>query len=466
MDENDTHDIDVEMEEEFEDEGERDKEETDATRSSDLPSPCLSFQIVASHVCCHWRNIAFSTPSLWTTIEVAPEARPPYKPVSTRLGRSKGLPIHIFVNCVPHNHAYDVEPPSDADLKFLFSLLVPHIHRWRTIKISVEEYHHMYVFLSAVSDPSTPAAPQLTTLGLFHHEVTEGFDSFDMSKHLTLFGGSAPLLTRIVLWGVPVNWNQPWIASASNLTDLELAYHPEDARPSWAQFASILRGASVLEKFSLQTSGPSGDPPEWLIEPTPESPADLNAPVQLQVKNFIFAFHSQARTIGLLRKFYLPALKNLVLDFDDGDYTDFVHELAGPATSLSLPSVQEQPHSLLSNLESLEISRLTCRPECVETLYGELQNLTSLNLSLAYLPDVFLRLLCSFGMSTGRHPILLPRLVTPYVSGTSGDVLREVVQKRKDAGVPLHSLYVEESCDMDDEDVEWLMDNLKTFELF
>ena len=465
----DTQDSDVEMKRELED-GDEDEEETDdeedsdATGSSDFSPSSLSFQTIVSLVCRHWRNVAFSTPFLWTTIEVTPEARPPYEPVSMWLQRSKGLPIDICVDC----ERLEVEPPSNADLKFLFSLLVPHIHRWRTMEISVEEYRHMYVFLSAVSDPSILAAPQLTTLELYHHEETEEFDSVDtgMSGQLPLFGGSAPLLTRLVLWGVPIDWNQPWIASASNLTDLELAFHPEDARPSWAQFDTILRGASTLEKLSLRMSGPSGEPPEWLIEPTPESPADLNAPIQLpHVTDFILAFHSQARAIGLLHKFYLPALKNLVLDFDDGDYTEFAYELAGPATSSSLPSVQEQPRSLLSNLESLKIAGLPCRPECVETLYGELQNLTSLNLSLSYLPEAFVNLLCSPRMAAG-HYIWLPRLVTLYVSGTSSDVLREVVQKRKDAGVPLNSLYVEESCDVDNEDVEWLKENLKTFEFF
>ena len=299
---------------------------------------------------------------------------------------------------------------------------------------------------------------------MYHLDEPEEYSSFEVSKHLTLFGGSAPLLTGLALWGVHVDWNQPWITSASNLTYLELAFHAEYDRPSWAQFVSILRGASALEGLSLCLSGPSEYPPEWLIEPTPGSPVDLNALLQLpRLTDFVLMSRSQACAIGLLHKFCLPALKNLVLDFDNGDYTEFVHELAKPATSLSLPSNQEQPCSLLRNLETLKIARLPCRTDCVETLYGELENLTSLNLSLSYLPEAFLGLLCSPCMLTGRHYTWLPRLVTLHVSGTSSDVLREVVQKRKDAGVPLNSLYME-SCEVEDEDVEWLKENLTTFE--
>ena len=424
------------------------------------------------HVCCHWRNVAFSTPSLWTRIDITLEVRPLYESVSTRLERRKGLPIDIYVNCELHWHDLycDAEPPSYTDLKFLFSLLIPHIHRWRTMEVSASEYYQVYAFLSAASDPSIPAAPQLMALELYHFERAEELDGFgypSMSKHLTLSGGLAPSLTRLILSGVHVDWNQPWITSAPKLTELGLSFHVEDVRPSWAQFASILCGASALEKLSLRRSGPSGDPPEWLIEPTPESPADLNAPVQLpRLTDFILTSNPQARAIGLLHKFCLPALKNLVLKFYKGDYTKFVHELAKPATSLSLPPPEEQPRSLLRNLETLKIAGLPCRPECVEVLYSELQNLTSLDLSLAHLSEAFLDLLCSPCVLTGRHYTLLPRLVTLYVSGTSSDVLREVVQKRKDAGVPLNSVYVEESCEVEDEDVEWLKENLKTFEFF
>lgn len=481
-DDNDIH-HDVETMEELEDDDrEGDEEEaddegvSDATGSSDIPALWPPFQVVVSHVCRHWRNIAFSTPSIWTTIIVSPDARPPYQYVSTRLERSKDLPIDIYVDCEPQEQesptdldATDSAGPSTVDLKFLYSLLVPHIHRWRTVEVSVSKYRDMHVFLSAASDPSISAAPQLTTLELYHHEEMDEFDNFgypSISKPLIIFGGSAPCLTSVVLWGVHVDWNQPWIASASKLTHLELAFHPEDVRPSWAQFTTILRGASALEKLSLRMSGPSEDPP-WLVEPTLESSIDLNAPIQLlKVTDFIFAFHSPARSIALLHKFYLPALKNLALDFDDGDYTDLVFALAGPATSLSLPSTHEQPRSLLNSLESLKIAGLPCRTEHVDILYKELQNLTSLNISLTHLSPLFLDILTTPCMVAGRGDIWLPRLATLYVSGTSGDVLREVVQKRMDAGVPLDSLYVEASCDLDEEDAEWLKENLKTLNFF
>ncbi|KAF8432674.1 hypothetical protein L210DRAFT_3557552 [Boletus edulis BED1] len=344
----------------------------------------------------------------------------------------------------------------------LFATLDPHIHRWRTIKVTASEYHHMYEFLSAVSGHSVPAAPQLTTLELYHYEDRRNpvaFQHLRMAKHLTLFAGSAPLLTKIVLWGVHVDWDQPWVASASNLTDLELAYHAEDVRPSWAQFSTILRSASVLQRLILCQSGPSGELPLWSIEPTPGDPADVNAPIQLvRVTDFILECDTRARFIGLLRKFYLPALKHLYLspagDFDDDDFRDIFRELTRPASP-----VQEQPRSLASRLESLAISALPCEVECIETLYGELQNLGSLNISLYYSDPYFLDIISTPCTLPGRGDIWLPRLATLYVYGASGIALRRFVLQRKEAGVPLSSLYVDRGCGLDDEDVDWLKVN-------
>ncbi|KAF8133276.1 hypothetical protein EV363DRAFT_50732 [Boletus edulis] len=463
-------DSDVETEEEREHvhvlEGH--EEEVDVDSDSDPTSGsslCLyQFRVVVSLVCRHWRNVAISTPPLWTNIEVRPDILPPYDLVSKLLKRSQNLPLDIMLNC-----NYPKCKPSIDDIRFLFAMFIPHIPRWRLMMVLVSEYHYMYEFLSAVSDPSVPPASRLTTFEIDHLEHTRHLDSFpypSMSKHLTLFGGLAPLLTKLTLTGGHVDWDQPWIASASNLTFLELAYHAEDVRPSWAQFATILRGARSLEGLDLCFSGPSGDPQEWLIEPTPGSSADLNAPIQLlRVTRFDLAYDSQTYAIGLLRKFYLPALKKLCLSLHDGDYTgdytEFAHELAGPATSL-FPN-EEQPHSLLSRLETLKLELFDCSTESIETLCGELQNLKSLELWSLTISQTFCKILCTPCTSTGRSDVWLPRLDELHVSYISVDVLRGVVQSRKEAGVPLRMLRAKNLYGLNNENEKWFKENAETF---
>ncbi|KIK81346.1 hypothetical protein PAXRUDRAFT_761602 [Paxillus rubicundulus Ve08.2h10] len=449
------------------------------TGSSDTSPPSPPFQIIVSHVCRHWRSVAFSTPSLWTYIAVPPCARSPYEHVSTLLERSKSLPIDIFIDCEPRDRDEDSvsededeDGPSEADLKLLFALLVPHVHRWRSMEVQVLSYEHMYAFLTAVSDSSVAPASQLATLQLYHHdEEEESFSSANpnLSKHFTLFGGSAPCLKNLALWGVHVDWSQSWLTSASNLVALDLEYHAEDVRPSWTAFTTILRGAPALESLSLRSSGPSGNPAHWVIEPNPaHTDGDLNDPIQLlKLTDLDLAFHSPAYASGLLRKLHIPALRSLALDFEDGDYTEFITHLAEPTTTVGPLPANEQPRSLLSGIETLKISGLPCSDQSVLTLYGELNILDGLNLSMDYLSDVFLDLLCMPTRTfVGHNFIWLPRLKTLFVSGTSGNKIREVVQNRRDAGVPLKSIYVEESCDVDDDDVEWIKDNVEMFEFF
>ena len=98
---------------------------------------------------------------------------------------------------------------------------------------------------------------------------------------------------------------------------LRLAFHTDDL----GQFPSILRGAPGLEKLDLHMLGPSGEPVEWFTEPTPRLTKFVIASLAL----------APARPIGLLRKLCLPELKRLVLNLDDNDYDDSVHEVARPA---------------------------------------------------------------------------------------------------------------------------------------
>ncbi|KAF8133290.1 hypothetical protein EV363DRAFT_1583044 [Boletus edulis] len=370
------------------------------------------------------------------------------------LERGKGFPIDISVTYEPEDGSDEDEfdyknPPSiDNNLAFLFAMLIPHIHRWRTMKVTVSDYHHMYAFLCTVSDPAVPAASRVTTLELYDNGHAQNYDIFDESglwDHFMLFGGSAPLLTRIVLCGTHVDWDQPWIASASNLRELELTYHHELLRPSWAQFTTILRNAPTLQKLNVRGSGPDhSDCYDWYMESS-SPPKDLNVPIQLvRVTDLVLAYMSSPRATWFIHKFIFPALENMVLRFArDGDCTH-----------------------LLSGLESLRIARLPCLPKSVRTLYGELQNLVSLDISMSRLDPLFLDILSRRCTLPGRGGMWLPRLTTLYVSGTSGSALREVVSVRKEVGVPLGSLYVEEGCDVHEEDVAWLKDNVETFEFF
>ncbi|KAI5989902.1 hypothetical protein EDD15DRAFT_2370199 [Pisolithus albus] len=471
--------------------GEEGSDSDDKSSECESDTGGLPFQLIISQVCRHWRTVALETPSLWTRIKVSCMDRPPYERVNAFLDRSKSLPLEIYVDSEsPDDLSDDEDPPaelSNADLEKLFTLLVPHVPRWGSIDVHVTSYEDMYTFLKMLSDPSVPPASQLQVLRLYHHEEFDGhltsFPEPDFSDHFTIFNGSAPRLQNVSLWGVHVDWTQSWLHSP-NLVELELAYHTPDVRPDWPTFSAMLRAAApTLEKLCLESSGPSGSPHEWIVEPdTPEWNVDANSPILLpKLIQLELAFIPPLEVISLLRKLCMPSLKVLALNFDDGDYTDLVTYLARPTTTaatkaIGATSTIEQPRSLLGGLESLKIAGLRCSEQSVERMYNELVNLEALNLSMHHLPSPFFGILHPQPTPTleGSGPpdttvsyrVPLPRLATLFVSDVRGGLVRRFVHERQWVGAPLRMVFVEEDTYVTSEDESWLKENLEKFDYF
>ncbi|KAG6335962.1 hypothetical protein ID866_3115 [Astraeus odoratus] len=427
------------------------------------------FQLLASHICRHWRNVALETPSLWNKIYISDDDSPPFDRVTTYLQRSKSLPLDITIGWEPSDYVEQlVELPEDVDFEALLALLVPHIPKWRYLRVDVTSYEHMFIFLKTVADPSIPAASQLEELELHHYEDSESliFLRPDLAHHITIFNGSTPPLKSVDLWGVHVDWNQSWLRSA-NLLALQLAYHTEDVRPSWAAFSTMLRRSPALEMLYLISSGPSGPPSEWIIEPgAVEWDADTSSPILLQsLTELVLAFNPPSYVAELLRRLCMPGLKRLTLDFADDDYTDLVLQLVGPATSVLTP-FGGRPRSLLRTIEDLKIAGLPCDNRSVDRLYDQLVNLKTLNLSMIYLALPFFDRLFPHQTPSGSSSVVLPALTSLSVSGVAGERLRELVTARKDAGVPLRTVYVEQDSEIEDVDLAWLRDNVEIFEFF
>jgi hypothetical protein len=413
-----------------------------------------SFRISVSLVSRYWHNVAISTPSLWTTITCPslPCAYPPNVHLSLLLKRSNGLPIDIDLGrgCQP-----------DA-----YPLLVSHVHHWHSVKAEFHSSEGVDAFLHAVSHPSVPAASQLTTLQLSFRP----HEDFQLGQ-FTLFCGSAPYLERLTLWGVHVDWNQAWISSASNLTYLQLGFHADNVHPSWVQLATILCGTPALETLKLHTSALGAA--EWPIMSDAGTAAENPIPpIQLlKLTDFSIALLSHCAT-GLFRVLYMPSLTSLTLDLWNTPDIHFIRCLAGPPTSLAPPSHDETPLSLLSQLENLNIVCFLCSRPWIELLYEELQNLKSLSIALRRLWDrspLFFEALLFPCRLPGRS-VWLPLLETVYVSQYRHgfQLISNLVQKRKDFGVPLKSLYLEQSCRiyLKDEDLTWFKENVETFDYF
>ncbi|KAI0354955.1 hypothetical protein OH77DRAFT_1425564 [Trametes cingulata] len=475
----------------------------------------LPFNVLVSHVCARWRAIAVDNPLLWSHVRFV--GNPPYERAATYLARAKGAPLAITIDrtvdddddfSVSEEGSYEPED-NDPDLEVIggiMDLILPHVAHWQALQIMVSFYPHMHRALEALG--AAGPAPMLEVLQLYHYEDTDEHLTF---KHpelrvqpFRLFGGVAPRLTHVAFWGVHVNWDKESAPFLTGLRDLELAYHARDVRPSFADFARILRSSPDLRTLTLCLSCPAGTPADWPSSGMPETTSqsdsaamdvdiDSTAPLVLpKLTDLVLAYLEPGYLLSLLPRLALPALTSLALDLEEDDYSEFLAYLTSPRSlpqpstasssssrlALRGPGVAGTPtRSLLANLTSLKIASLPASEAVVRDAYRQLENLTALNLNVAYLDEYWVDLLFpqelpaasgsgSAGGGSAPGELLLPRLETLTTTGVDGGKMRELVAARAARGRPLKTLLMNQEDDVTQEDEEWLGTHVERFEYF
>ncbi|KAI0372148.1 hypothetical protein BV20DRAFT_978386 [Pilatotrama ljubarskyi] len=467
----------------------------------------LPFNVLVSHVCARWRAVAIDNPLLWSHVRFIGD--PPYDRATTYLERAKGAPLAITIDRTVQDEddfSMSEEEPdepedNDPDLEIIggiMDLILPHVAHWQALQIMVSFYPHMHRALQALG--AAGPAPMLEVLQLYHYEDTDEHLRFKQpelrAQPFRLFDGVAPRLTAVALWGVHLNWDKASSPFLSGLTDLELAYHARDVRPSFADFARILRSSPDLRTLTLCLSCPAGTPADWppsgMPEVAPENAdgaamdVDSTAPLVLpKLTDLVLAYLEPVYLLSLLPRLALPALTSLALDLEEDDYSDVLAYLTSPrslpaSSSSSLtrlelrrPGIAGTPtRSLLANLTSLKIASLPASEAVVRDAYRQLEKLTALNLNVAYLDGFWVDLLFPqeppAGGGSGAPPgeLLLPRLETLTTTGVDGAKMRELVEARAARGRPLKTLLMNQEDDVTEEDEEWLGKHVERFEYF
>lgn len=432
------------------DDEDEDDESTSSDSSSELESD-LPFQVLVSHVCKRWRYIAIETPTLWTSINFL--EGPPFVKSQVWIDRSKQLPIDIEIDCpaldgdgIPHTF-------SIIDLSSALDIIIPHVHRWKKLDVSVCNYEYMYFVMERLSE--CKAAPQLELIDFCHYEDCDDSDHFkppSLIQSFAPFNGNAPKLKHAAFWGVHILWSIPLL---HNLVDIELAYHTMDVRPSWDDFSRMLKESPRLEALTLTLSGPAGSPTDWS-----QDPIQLPSLVELSL-----AYHTPEYISPLLRLLHMPNLKRLQLDFEDSDFTQFVHQLAIPPF--------EKSSSLLAGIEYLKISGLPCSTRACDVMYEQLANLKSLHLNCSFVDVAFFEKLMSppppsthSDVASPATQMYCPNLTTITTSGIRGKLMKDFVEARKAAGFPIKTVAMSESDKVREKDEKWLRRNVQSFEYF
>ncbi|KAJ3763672.1 hypothetical protein EV360DRAFT_33014 [Lentinula raphanica] len=431
----------------------------------------LPFQVLVSHVCRHFREVAIESPLLWTTIHY--HAGTSLSMAKSWLERSKGHPLQIEIDC----HGPDDEEDEDDEeeesqsnsenedatakskhltkdqISELMDILIPAVNRWQIFSVQANYYESIHLILERFSKCSS--APLLEVLELYHYEDCEEFEHFsppELSTKFTIFGGDAPKLKSVALWGVHIDWDT-CLTLLSDLHDLELAYHANDVRPSFQTFSSIITGSPELETLSLCLSGPSGSASDW-----GDTPIDVSS-----VKSLTLCHHEAAYVEALLPLLHLPNVTELYLDYDSEDYSEFALLLSKP-----LPG---RTKSILAGLDHLKLGGFPSNRRARQSMLEQLVNLKSIRLDCAGDEVEFFERLMELKSTpsengTTQSVVFCPHLTTLMVSGIEGPTMIKFVEARKKGGAPLVKLSLSELDNVDDKEEEWLKAHLEELDFF
>ncbi|KAF8431474.1 hypothetical protein L210DRAFT_3651156 [Boletus edulis BED1] len=463
----------------------------DPRPSGDVPMEfqpgALTPWLPVSQVCHYWHDIAISTLSLWAVIHIPPrvtrvQSCPPFCCIATQLERSKEFPLDIRI------HLDDFSYYPSVLLHTICNTLLAQVCRWRSIEVKVTRADDMYEILDAISEAHIPIAPQLKSVMLISSVDDFTFDpskDYIKSKRFVLFRSSAPHLETIsLIMRVNIDWNQPWISSASDLVTLEICV-TSVLRLSWIQFATILRGAPNLQVLTMFDDIQPDSGVDWsdsnIGSTSGNNSIVPNLPIKLpRLRQLHISPYSSA--VQTYRNCYIPALKELTISSDyfaGQDNVDvLVAQLVGPqavtctpaskSSEVQLLHTRNQSHSSLAGVERLHIDYTWQHWSTghTDSVYCILNQLTSLSLRGPYEPT-FINLLFT---PTGQLcDVRLPQLKTLIISyGFCSVYIRHICTlawHRKDTGVPLRTIIIMQvrRGTFPKDCLLWFQENLETF---
>ena len=394
-----------------------------------IPMPSSNFQLVVSHVCQHWRQVALRAPHLWTTLHFREKPHiERAREYLTRCTRSTTFLLDILFDSVSEEDHTPGVTLYKHEVRTIFQTIIPHVKRWRSfhLKICDNDCKGLARQFLGTCGP----APNLETLQLYHFEdyrTTQNLYLATYRPPVIVFNNTLPRLRNLSLIGVNLPWEKsPFLM---NLQNLELALHPDNIRPPFRWWRRMLQMSPKLETLCLHYSGPktpSGDKAsEW---PTDEEKISLP-----QLKELSLTDLDPDYLCSLLEHLNIRAVKTLSLDLPDQDFTGFVdlltrHSFDAEGVSDNA-AVRHTPITSLSSLDTLIIHALECSWSSWVAFFKALRKLRKLEVDFTRVGTRFWRIFvedCSnheaqFSDRQARiNSSILPHLEDVKISGIPG----------------------------------------------
>ncbi|KAF8588591.1 hypothetical protein K439DRAFT_1629595 [Ramaria rubella] len=402
--------------------GAADEENTDYER----------FQILVSHVCRTFREVAIHTHILWSQIHISDLHPPRLDFVRTCIARSGSSSLDITIACE------ETFEPNSESIQVLVALLNPQIHRFQRFTARLCGFQSLYHIMQHLNQP----APLLEVLELTDIDYENAFDEDDpfeppaLREPLTLFCGEMPKLYGVALDGAHVAWTK---CNFAGLVDLHLGYHTRDVRPSYPEFKKIIDASPTLRTLELRGSAPV------ISDDTTES--SLYPSIQMeQLDTLHISEISSDYVTTLISLLDAPQLQSLSLtDLNTNDYSAFFHKIVGPPARFPI-------------LTSLKLASIEVGDDAFEEFLRAHPKLTRLGLYFDKMPLSWLSYL---EPKKSENEVLCPKLQCLRCVSAPAYEIKRILQTRQKAGFPIPVLELDKASeDFGAKDcMQWIREN-------
>lgn len=408
------------------------------------PAPSSNVQVVVSHVCQLWRQVALRTPSLWSTLHFREKSHiNRAKAYLARCTRSPCYLLDILFDSVSEEDYFPGVTLYKDEVRSIFQLITPHVKRWRSFHLKIRDNDCKGLARQFLS--TCGPAPNLETLQLYHFEdyrTTQNLYLATYRPPVVVFNNSLPRLKNVSLIGVNLPWEKsPYLM---NLHHLELGLHPDNIRPPYKWWRRMLRLSPELEVLCLHYSGPKKASGDQALDWPP-----LTEKIRLpHLQELSLTDLDPDYLCILLQRLTLPNIKVLTLDLPDQDYSPFLELITkhssdprdSPKDSFSISQLSTSAPASLSRLSRLTIRALECSWHSWVLFFKVIRNLRMLEIDFSRVGPGFWKIFSENSFISDptsstdmkcSSPIL-PHLEVLKISGVSGkDILSGLCHRSK-----------------------------------